>query len=74
MGAMNQNLDDFCQSLIRDAEQECAENDPGMTDAAAMVLVGDVYALLVCHGETSTAPESHYSTARENDDLSPFIR
>jgi hypothetical protein len=66
-------LDDFCRSLILEAEQECAESDPGLTDAAAMVLVGDVYALLVTHGETSLADERK-PIAREDDGLSPFIR
>ncbi len=66
-------LDDFCRSLILEAEQECAENDPGMTDSAAMVLVGDVYALLVTHGAGALSDEQQ-PAAREDDGLSPFIR
>ncbi len=66
-------LDDFCRSLILEAEQDCAENDPGMTDSAAMVLVGDVYALLVTHGETALS-DQYKPIAREDDGLSPFIR
>lgn len=65
-------IDDFCRNLILEAEHDCAESDPGMTDAAAMVLVGDVYALLVSRGETGK--DSPHDAAREDDGLYPFIR
>jgi hypothetical protein len=66
-------LDNFSRNLIDRAESDCAETDPGMVAAAAMVYVGDVYALLVCRGNTER-PQA-VSAARERDEeLSPFIR
>lgn len=62
-------------SLVNEAESECAETDPGMVDAAAMVLVGDVYSLLVSQ---VTLPDSKAEYAppdvEDDDALLPFIR
>jgi hypothetical protein len=67
-------IDRLSMTLIHRAEDECAERDPGMVSSAAMVLVGDVYALLVFQDDTS-APRRAAVQAREpNDRLSPFIR
>ena len=66
------DFDQFSMALITRAEHDCAAHDPGMTEAAAMVLVGDVYALFVCDGMTlAPAPESMRAG---NDELRPFIR
>jgi hypothetical protein len=71
---MNRNrFDDISNALIYRAEDECAEHDPELMSSAGMVLVGDVYALLVCHGdEASPAPKR--DTRQSDDELSPFIR
>lgn len=67
-------LDDFSDTLIHDAETACAENDPDeIGDAAAMVLVGDVYALHVCRPERRTSEQSE-ETPLTDDRVSPFIR
>jgi hypothetical protein len=72
---MDSNLvDDVSMTLIHEAEDECVAHDPGMVSAAAMVLVGDVYALLVCrHGSLPYRPAIADTRKRENG-LSPFIR
>ncbi len=68
---MQSGLLDFALDLIRQAETECAETDAGMRQAAAMVYVGDVYALLVTH-DTAAVPtaESHGGSRS----VWPFIR
>ena len=67
-------VDDFSMTLIHQAEDECAANDPGMVSSAAMVLVGDVYALFVCRsGSLPYRPPTPDTRTRE-DALSPFIR
>lgn len=66
-------LDEFSKTLILEVENECAETDPTMGDAAAMVYVGDIYALRVCHGEEVTREEGDDESSRENG-ISPFIR
>lgn len=67
-------LDDFSDTLIHDAENACAENDPDeIGDSAAMVLVGDVYALHVCRPETRTSEQSE-EIPFTDDRVSPFIR
>lgn len=73
---MNHNfLDDFSKALIREVENECAASDPDeMGDAAAMVLVGDVYALHVCHGETLNRAQTETDALPTDDRVSPFIR
>lgn len=72
---MNRNFfDDFSMTLIHRAEHDCAEHDPAMADAAAMVLVGDVYALLVCRDDTRPYVSSRVDASRGTDALSPFIR
>ncbi len=68
-------LDDLSIALINQAEDDCAAYDPGMADAAAMVLVGDVYALRVCYGVAPPVDASSAPTALSKDEeLSPFIR
>jgi|GEM_PF-5673972 hypothetical protein len=73
---MNHNfLDDFSKALIREVENECAANDPDeIGDAAAMVLVGDVYALHVCHGEALNRDQTEMDVVPTDDRVSPFIR
>jgi hypothetical protein len=67
-------LDEFSDTLIHDAENACAESDPDeIGDAAAMVLVGDVYALHVCRPETRTREQSE-EVQLTDDRVSPFIR
>lgn len=67
-------IDRLSMTLIHRAEDECAEHDPGMVSSAAMVLVGDVYALLVCQDDASTHRCTPAQTRDHNDGLSPFIR
>lgn len=69
-------LDELSIALINRAERDCAEQDPGMADAAAMVLVGDIYALHVCRRAASPAVVAPTAPAHRRDDgeLSPFIR
>lgn len=62
---------DFVLNLIRQAEHACAEADPGMQEAAAMVYVGDVYQLLI------TRPGACYALPapiESRDTVWPFIR
>lgn len=68
------DLYDFSKRLIREAETDCAEHDPGMVDAAAMVLVGDTYALLVCHGGEPPRERRALEAFERENGLSPFIR
>jgi len=71
---MNRNrFDDISRTLIDRAEDECAEHDPELMSSAGMVLVGDVYALLVCHGDEA-APAPKREAPESDDELSPFIR
>ena len=65
-------IDDFCRHLILEAEHDCEETDPGMTESAAMVLVGDIYALLVSRGQGGG--EEQKSETRDDDGCYPFIR
>lgn len=67
-------IDRLSMTLIHRAEDECAEHDPGMVSSAAMVLVGDVYALLVCQDDASTHRCAPLPARDRNDGLSPFIR
>lgn len=72
---MNRNLfARFSMALIDQAERDCAIQDPEMAEAAGMILVGDVYALLICRDD---APSRNVAiveaTARENG-VRPFIR
>ena len=69
-----QFFDDFSKALINRAEHDCAVSDPGMADAAAMVLVGDVYALLVCDTVARGDPTTPAAPASRDDELLPFIR
>lgn len=70
----SQYFGDVSMTLIHQAEDECAAHDPGMVSAAAMVLVGDVYALLVCGGESAPYRPPVAPTREPVDALSPFIR
>lgn len=67
-------IDRLSMTLIHRAEDECAEYDPGMVSSAAMVLVGDVYALFVCQEDSSDRPHGRETPREHNNDLSPFIR
>ena len=67
-------IDRLSMTLIHRAEDECVENDPGMVSSAAMVLVGDVYALHVCQDEPTTHRREPEPTDEHSDSLSPFIR
>jgi hypothetical protein len=67
-------IDRLSMTLIHRAEDECAEHDPGMGSSAAMVLVGDVYALLVFQDDASARQRAPVSTREHNEGLSPFIR
>ena len=67
-------IDRLSMTLIHQAEDECAERDPGMLSSAAMVLVGDVYALMICHDDPSTYRPPAIASREQNDGLSPFIR
>lgn len=68
-------LDDISKALIREAEKDCAASDPDeIGDAAAMVLVGDVYSLRVCHDETPAQTEASRDILPTDDAVSPFIR
>lgn len=67
-------LDDVSKALIRDAEHDCAESDPDeIGDSAAMVLVGDIYAIRVCHDEMSREGAKPDDSPTD-DTVSPFIR
>lgn len=71
---MNRNFfERFSMVLINQVEHDCAVQDPEMGDAAAMVLVGDVYALLICGDEAPPSRTVVEAPARENG-LLPFIR
>lgn len=62
---------DFVMDLIRQVETACEETDPGMQQAAGMVYVGDVYALLVTRdGESGLVRE----TVATRESVWPFIR
>lgn len=65
------DLLDFATDLIRQAESACAETDPAMEQAAGLVYVGDVYALLVARAG-GTGPCAEIVAARET--VWPFIR
>jgi len=67
-------IDKLTMTLIHRAEDECAERDPDMVSSAAMVLVGDVYALHVCQDGDATKMRAPVSGKHEDDGLSPFIR
>ena len=67
-------MDKLSMTLIHQAEDDCAEHDPGMVADAAMVLVGDVYALLVCRDDAPTHRPAPSRTRGRHDGLSPFIR
>ncbi|HLF24194.1 MAG TPA: hypothetical protein VI565_09765 [Burkholderiales bacterium] len=67
-------IDRLSMTLIHRAEDECAESDPGMLSSAAMVLVGDVYALLVCQDDRAAHRRGPAQARGHNDDVSPFIR
>lgn len=68
-------LNDFSQALIRQVESACAASDPDeIGDAAAMVLVGDVYALRLCRGETEALEQAEAELPTTDDRVSPFIR
>ena len=59
------NVMNLSAALIEQAETGC-ENDPDMFEAAAMVYVGDVYALY--------AAANQELTPHARDGLLPFIR
>lgn len=64
---------DFSDALVDGAAHDAAALRADMGEAAAMVLVGDVYTLLVCReeaGEASPGPRPRHAA----DALSPFIR
>lgn len=63
------NVMNLSAALIEQAEIGC-ENDPGMYEAAAMVYVGDVYALYV----TADSAANQELMPREREGLLPFIR
>lgn len=63
------NVMNLSTALIKQAETEC-ENDPGMHQAAAMVYVGDVYALYAA----ADGAANQELTPHERDGLLPFIR
>jgi len=67
-------LDDFSRMLIHDAEIDCAEHDPGMVEAAAMVLVGDTYSLRVHHDQERSHAWRRLDKGASEDELSPLIR
>ena len=72
---MNPNaIEEISMTLIHQAEDECAERDPDMISEAAMVFVGDVYALLVCELDTPPHRNAPPAERESNDVLSPFIR
>lgn len=70
----SQKFGDVSMTLIQQAESECAAHDPDMVSAAGMVLVGDVYALLVCGGDAPPYRPPRASAREHDDALSPFIR
>lgn len=70
----NSRFDDFSMTLIHQAEDECAARDPGMVPSAAMVLVGDVYAILVCRGDSLPLPLPLPLSRQRDNGLAPFIR
>jgi hypothetical protein len=67
-------IDRLSMTLIHRAEDECAQHDPGMVSSAAMVLVGDVYALLVFQDDAPAHRRAAVPMRERNDGLSPFIR
>lgn len=68
-------LDDISKALIREVENDCAVSDPDeIGDSAAMVLVGDVYSLRVCHDDPSEGMETSRGSSPNDDSVSPFIR
>lgn len=67
-------IDRLSMTLIHRAEDECAEHDPGMVSSAAMVLVGDVYALHVFRDDASAHRRAAVPNRDHGDGLSPFIR
>jgi hypothetical protein len=72
---MERNMaDELSMALIHQAEDECAAHDPGMLSSAAMVLVGDVYALQFCRPDASARLPAASSIRERQDRLSPFIR
>lgn len=68
------SLNDLSKTLLHDAEDACAESDPEMCEAAGMVLVGDVYALLVSLGDGPRGDAHTPQPEGEDDELEPFIR
>jgi hypothetical protein len=72
---MERNMvDELSMALIHQAEDECAAHDPGMLSSAAMVLVGDVYALHVCRTDAPARLPATSRVRERQDHLSPFIR
>lgn len=68
-------LNDFSKALIQEVEDECAANDPDeIGDAAAMVLVGDVYAVQVCRSEGAPPKGGQGEPAAPEESVAPFIR
>lgn len=67
-------IDRLSMTLIHRAEDECAEHDPNMVSSAAMVLVGDVYALHFCQDDSPIHRHERKTSHPQSDDLSPFIR
>jgi hypothetical protein len=61
---------DIARKLVREAEHLCGDADVGMQEAAAMVYVGDVYALFVIN---ATDGERCKEVAPA-DAIWPFIR
>lgn len=80
MGQPENGFDLFLQ-LITQAEAAC-DDDPVMHEAAAMVYVGDVYALRATHdlagadSVTTASPTTDLSSEQTGDSLRvwPFIR
>ncbi|MFL6621953.1 MAG: hypothetical protein ACJ8J7_06880 [Sulfurifustaceae bacterium] len=71
------SADDISATLVAQAENDCAENDPDMIgDSAAMVLVGDVYALFAYHQPAVPIEEARaqLETRDAEAELSTLIR
>lgn len=60
---------DLVAQIVRQAETACLDGDAAMRDAAGMVYVGDVYALLLTLADRDDPPATGAS-----DSVWPFIR
>lgn len=67
------NFSDFSQALIAQAEHAC-EADPDMREAAAMVLVGDIYSLFVASRAAPAEAAAKPLADLQFEAVWPFIR